>query len=152
MHQAVKEDFSGGQDHKRASFFTLQISVFAVQKCAENPRNIFIYSFILGAILLFFILRMEVLLVSSLSSCSQFLKTMGYHPEIIARPSMSLLFTHFGTCYSFFKVFFKFIFGLQWVFGTVCGLSLLVASRGYSLAVVHRLLIVVTSLVAEHGL
>ena len=59
MHQAVKEDFSEGQDHKRASFFTLRISVFAMQKCAENPRNIFIYSFILGAVLLFFILRME---------------------------------------------------------------------------------------------
>lgn len=27
---------------------------------------------------------------------------MGYHPEIIARPNMSLLFTYFGTCYYFF--------------------------------------------------
>ena len=53
----------------------------------------------------------------------------------------------------FFKKFFflVFIFGLQRVFVTVCGLSLLVASRGYFLAVVLRLLIVVTSLDAEHG-
>ena len=53
----------------------------------------------------------------------------------------------------FFKKFFflVFIFGLQRVFVTVCGLSLLVASRGYFLAVVLRQLIVVTSLDAEHG-
>lgn len=38
MHQAVKEDFSGGQDCKRPSLFTLQFS--GLQKCAENPRKI----------------------------------------------------------------------------------------------------------------
>ena len=32
------------------------------------------------------------------------------------------------------------------------GFSLVVANEGYSLGVVHRLLIVVASLVAEHGL
>lgn len=39
MHQAVKEDFSGGQDCRRPSLFTLQFSGFAMQKCAENPRK-----------------------------------------------------------------------------------------------------------------
>ena len=34
----------------------------------------------------------------------------------------------------------------------MCGLSLVAASRGYSLVVVHRLLIVVASLVGEDGL
>ena len=33
-----------------------------------------------------------------------------------------------------------------------CGLSLVAASRGYSLAAVHGLLIAVASLVAEHGI
>ena len=65
---------------------------------------------------------------------------------------MFLLFMYFGTCYSLKNFFFLvFIFGLQRVFVTVCGLLLLVASRGYFLAVVLRLLTMVTSLVAEHG-
>ena len=37
-----------------------------------------------------------------------------------------------------------------WVFVAVCGLSLVVVSRGYSLAVVCRLLITGASLAAEH--
>ena len=43
-------------------------------------------------------------------------------------------------------------FWLCWVFVAAHGLSLVVASRGYSSVVVHRLLIAVASLVAEHGL
>ena len=45
-----------------------------------------------------------------------------------------------------------FFFWLCWVFVSVCGLSLVATSRGYSLIVVHGLLIVVASLVVEHRL
>ena len=38
------------------------------------------------------------------------------------------------------------------VFVALRGLSLVVVSRGYSLVVLHRLLIAVASVVAEHGL
>jgi len=41
---------------------------------------------------------------------------------------------------------------LRWVFVPSHGLSLVMASRGYSLIAVCRLLIAVASLVAEHGL
>ena len=41
---------------------------------------------------------------------------------------------------------------LCWVFVAVCGLSLVDASGGYSSVVVHGLLIVVASLIEEHGL
>ena len=53
-----------------------------------------------------------------------------------------------------FKNFFMylFIFWLHWVFVAECGLSLIVASGGYSLVAGHGLLIAVVSLVAEHGL
>ena len=44
-----------------------------------------------------------------------------------------------------------FYFWLHLVFVAARGLSLVVASRGYSVAV-HRLLIAVASLVAEHGI
>ena len=43
-------------------------------------------------------------------------------------------------------------FWLCWVFIAVLGLSLVVVSRVCSLVVVHWLIIVVASLVAEHGL
>ena len=43
-------------------------------------------------------------------------------------------------------------FWLCWVFVAVCGLSLVVASGGYSLVVVHRLLVAVASLVSEFRL
>ena len=42
--------------------------------------------------------------------------------------------------------------GLHWVFIASRGLSLVAENKGYSLAAVCRLLIVVASLVAEHGL
>ena len=41
---------------------------------------------------------------------------------------------------------------LCWVFVAALGLSLLVASRGYSLVEVHGLLIAMASLVVEHRL
>ena len=47
---------------------------------------------------------------------------------------------------------FYFIVWLCWVFITACGLSLAVASGGYSPVAVRRLFTVVASLVAEHGL
>ena len=43
-----------------------------------------------------------------------------------------------------------YLFLACWVFVAVCGLSLVVASGGYSLVAVGRLLITVASLVAEH--
>ena len=49
-------------------------------------------------------------------------------------------------------LFNLFLFWLCWVFITVRRLSLVLVSGGYSLAAVHRLLTVATSLVAEHGL
>ena len=48
-------------------------------------------------------------------------------------------------------LFISLYFWLHWVFVAACALSLVAASRGYSL-VMHRLLTVVASLVAEHGL
>ena len=46
----------------------------------------------------------------------------------------------------------SFYFCLYWIFVAIRELSLAVASGGYSPAVGCRLLIVVTSLVPEHGL
>ena len=43
-------------------------------------------------------------------------------------------------------------FWLRWVFVAACRLSLVEASRDCSLVVVHRLLIAVASLLAEHRL
>ena len=42
--------------------------------------------------------------------------------------------------------------GLCWVFVATGRLSLVAGSRGYSLVVVHQLLVAVASLVAKHGL
>ena len=56
---------------------------------------------------------------------------------------------------SFFFFFFNvylFIFCCSGSLLLCSGFSLIGESRGYSLVVVHRLLIVVASLVAEHGL
>ena len=56
--------------------------------------------------------------------------------------------------YTFFQILFHYrysFFRLHWVFITVCRLSVVAASRGYSLVVVCRLLILGASLVAEHG-
>ena len=49
----------------------------------------------------------------------------------------------------FLKIFIY--FWLFWVFVAAGGFSLVAASRGYCLVVLHGLLITVTSLVAEHG-
>ena len=43
-----------------------------------------------------------------------------------------------------------FCFWLRWVFIAAQGLSLVAVSRGYSVGVVHRLLIV-AALIVEHG-
>ena len=60
--------------------------------------------------------------------------------------SFSLLFL-----YIFFKFLFIFYFCLRWVLIAACGLSLVAASGGYSVAV-RDLLIVVASLLVEHRL
>ena len=44
------------------------------------------------------------------------------------------------------------LWGLSWVFIAARGLSLVAASRGYAIVVMHWLLIVMASLVAEHRL
>ena len=41
---------------------------------------------------------------------------------------------------------------MHWVCVAICELSLVVASRSYSLVAVYRLLVEVASLVVEHGL
>ena len=56
-------------------------------------------------------------------------------------------------CYLRQWFFFIYLyFWLHWVFVAACVLSLVAASRGYSLVVIHRLLVVVASLVAEKRL
>ena len=50
-----------------------------------------------------------------------------------------------------FVVIYLFIW-LRWVFVAAHGFSLVVASRAYPLLQVHRLLIAVAFLIAEHGL
>ena len=58
-----------------------------------------------------------------------------------------------GCILSFTSIFFfPTCFWLHWVCVAVCGLSLVVASRGYSLIAVCRLLTAVASPVVEHGL
>ena len=52
----------------------------------------------------------------------------------------------------FKKYFLKIYFWPHWVFVSKSGLFLVVASGGYSVVVVHELLIVVASLVVAHGL
>ena len=52
----------------------------------------------------------------------------------------------------FFNLINVFLFWLHWVFIAARGLSLVVASRGYSLVEVHGLLIAVASLTAKHRL
>ena len=52
----------------------------------------------------------------------------------------------------FFWCFVLFFNWLYWIFIVACRLSLVVASRGDSLVVVCRPLIVVASLIVEHGI
>ena len=63
---------------------------------------------------------------------------------------MILLFTPKIVAVTFKKLFIY--FRLHWVFVAVCGLPLIVASRGHSPGVVHCLLIAVAFLVVGHGL
>ena len=68
----------------------------------------------------------------------------------------SIIFNVEKSFLSFLVLFFKFYlfiyFGLCWVFAAAFRLSLAAGSRRASLAAVHRLLIAVASLVAEHAL
>ena len=57
-----------------------------------------------------------------------------------------------GCMYLFFYNFIFIYLWLHWIFVAVCGLSLVIASRGLLFIAVHWLLIVVASLVVEHGL
>ena len=54
-----------------------------------------------------------------------------------------------GASFFFLILFIYFYFWLSWVFAALLGLSLVEASRDYSLAVVPRLLAAVTSLAVE---
>ena len=54
--------------------------------------------------------------------------------------------------HNFFKFIYFIYLWLCWVFVAMHGLSLVAASRGYSLLRLHGLLLAVASLVAEHGL
>ena len=67
-------------------------------------------------------------------------------------PSVFPLLFRSTSFLGFLKYIYIYIYWLCWVFVAACGLSLVVESRGYSLVVVHGLLIAVASLVAEHGL
>ena len=55
--------------------------------------------------------------------------------------------------YDFFPIqkLFIYYFWLHWVFTAAHGLSLVAASRGWSLVAMHGLLTAVASLIAEHG-
>ena len=57
-----------------------------------------------------------------------------------------------GNTFLFIIIICLFIYGRAEVFIAANGLSLVAVSRGHSLAVVHRLLIAVASLVVEHTL
>ena len=72
---------------------------------------------------------------------------LGSKNKVVSECTMSKLTFY---CTIFLKVFFP--SWLCWVFIAACRLSLVVVSRGYSLAVMLRLLIAVANLVAEHGL
>ena len=62
------------------------------------------------------------------------------------------MYTNLVHVRSFFSNIYLFIPWLHWGFFAVFRLSLVAASRGHSLVTVHRLLIAVASIVAEHGL
>ena len=61
-------------------------------------------------------------------------------------PCCSFFFLYINVSISFIYIW------LRWVFVAARGLSLVAVSGGYSFLAVHRLLIAVASLVAEHGL
>ena len=54
-------------------------------------------------------------------------------------------------CHSISFFFFFFYFWLHWVYTAVHGLSLVIASEGYSLVAARGLFIAAASLVTEHG-
>ena len=87
--------------------------------------------------------------VSLESSYLEVIWSFGSHLVILQNYSV-LFFLSFFLFVCFFLVFIY--FWLPWVLVVVCGLSLVVESGGYSLVVLHRLRIVVASLVAERKL
>ena len=73
----------------------------------------------------------------------------GLSPTLLPLVTTSLIsFCEF--CFVF--ILFIYYFWLHWVFIAAQGVSLVVTSRHRSLGVVHKLLIAVVSLVAEHRL
>ena len=71
----------------------------------------------------------------------------------IESPTRLLLFLNFCCFFFFFKHVHTALFiyfWLLWIFIAERGLSLVAKSWGYSLIVVHRLLVVVASLAGEH--
>ena len=94
--------------------------------------------------------------ISRSASLQTNLKNLSSHKEygrrvlgfgLVVKGSFSLTLK-----FSDFFFFYLFIFWLHWVFAGVHRLSLVAASRGYSLVVVHRLLTAVASPVSEHEL
>ena len=75
---------------------------------------------------------------------------------LMGSPGTAWPLQNFPACFLFLKKINNCIYSCYvWlcrVFLAVCGLSLVVASGGYSLVEVHRLLIAVASLAAEHSL
>ena len=71
----------------------------------------------------------------------------GTRMDVMHPPKCQLLAFFFLMC-----LYFKFYFGLCWVFVAALRLSLVVASRGYSLVLVCGILIVEASLVVALGL
>ena len=65
----------------------------------------------------------------------------------VLRGDQGVVYLSHSIIFFFFLRFYLTVLGLHG-----CGLSLVLVSKGYSLVVVHRLLISVASLVAEHGL
>ena len=66
--------------------------------------------------------------------------------------TVSLSFFKYNFTFIFIYLFIYLFFCLSWVFAAVHGLSLVAASGGLLFIAVCRLLTVVASLVAEHGL
>ena len=107
--------------------------------------------------------------VGSLSLIQGIFPTQGLNPGLLHfrqmlyhlrhQPVNSYIITveviHFGPYYCYLKFLILSCYlciWLCWVFITAQAFSPVVKSEGYSLIAVHRLSIVMTSLVAEHGL
>ena len=65
---------------------------------------------------------------------------------------MDLIYSTLRTLFIFFKILFPYLFLAVLDLGCCAGFSFVVSSGGYSLVMVHGLLIAVASLVVNHGL